>query len=434
MKKIAILGFGKEGASTLKFIKKIPAYRNAKIAILDQKRDPDYLKHLADFDIVFRSPGVAYKRPEIQQALKKGVRFSSVTKLFFERSRGTIIGVTGSKGKGTTCTLLYEILKNSGRDVMLAGNIGRSPLELLPKIKKETLVILELSSFQLQDLEKSPPIAIVLDIFPEHLDQHKSMNEYVTAKTNICAHQEKNHIVFHFGDNALTKKIATRGHGKKIPLRGNPFGLKKNFVMAAAVAAYLGCSLKTIVETIRKFKGLPHRLELVRTINFPPGADRSRTKKLKALRRGRIRLGRKNSKLMFYDDSFCTNPGALAAVIDHFERPGASTIIIAGGQGKGLSYAPIGEAAKKSKNLKLAVLIGEDKERIKKAIGQSVKTVYASTLEDAVKKSYNKAKKLLTIGYSLVAIVLAPGAASFDMFRDYKERGEIFQKIVKKLK
>ena len=178
--KIAILGFGREGQSVFKFIKKDKEYKNSEFFILDKNKNTktpknvkcylgeDYLKNLKEFDTVFRSPGVPYNLTEIQRAISKGVIFKSVTSLFFERAKGRIIGVTGTKGKGTTSTLLYKILKNCGHDVYLAGNIGKPAIEILPKLKKNSITILELSSFQLQDLKKSPQISLLLDIFPDH--------------------------------------------------------------------------------------------------------------------------------------------------------------------------------------------------------------------------------------------------------------------------
>ena len=201
---IAILGFGREGKSTLKFLKKSPSFKNAQISVLDKKTGKNYLKKLLNFDFVFRSPGVPYNLPEIQKAIKNGVKFSSATALFFDetkkRKNVKIIGITGTKGKGTTSTLLYKILKACGkprtrasslrgRNVLLAGNIGKSPLDLIPKLKNNSIIILELSSFQLQDLKKSPDIAIILNIFPDHMDSHKTFSEYINAKSSISKFQ-----------------------------------------------------------------------------------------------------------------------------------------------------------------------------------------------------------------------------------------------------
>src|SRR3990167_7814929 len=175
--KVAILGLGQEGKAVLKFLKKTQP--GTKPVILDKKRDSNYLKNLRQFDIIYRSPGIPYNLPQIQSAVKKGVKFSSATDLFFTQAKGTIIGVTGTKGKSTTTTLIYKVLKNAGRDACLGGNIGKPAIELLPKLKKNSITVLELSSFQLQDLKHSPHIAVILDVFPDHLDAHQDLKARV---------------------------------------------------------------------------------------------------------------------------------------------------------------------------------------------------------------------------------------------------------------
>ena len=183
MKKIAILGFGREGKAVLRFLKK-QGLRN--VTILDKKFDKNYLKNLEDFNVIYRSPGVPYNLKEIQKAVKAGVKFTSATDLFFKNAKGLIIGVTGTKGKGTTSTLIYKILASAGKDVYLAGNIRKPAIDILPKLKKNSVTVLELSSFQLQDLKQSPHIAVALDMFPDHMDAHKNLKEYFEAKSSIA--------------------------------------------------------------------------------------------------------------------------------------------------------------------------------------------------------------------------------------------------------
>ena len=183
------------------FFQHDPEFHGAEIWVLDNNKSievpegvharlgADYLSNLNEFDIVFRTPGVRYYSPEIQHAIKQGVNISSATKLFFDRCPGKIIGVTGTKGKGTTSTLIYDILKAGGKDVFLAGNIGKPALEILPHITKKSWVVLEMSSFQLIDLQKSPHIAVALMVTEEHLDWHADVKEYVSAKSNIVRFQ-----------------------------------------------------------------------------------------------------------------------------------------------------------------------------------------------------------------------------------------------------
>ncbi len=324
--KIAILGFGQEGKAVLKFLKK--TWPNIKPVILDKKRDPKYLSRLKEFDLIYRSPGVPYNLPQIQSAVKKGVKFSSATDLFFQsasrRSKGTIIGITGTKGKSTTSTLLYQVLKNAGRDAYLGGNLGKPAIELLPKLKKNSITVLELSSFQLQDIKYSPHIAVLLDVFPDHLDAHRDLKEYLAAKSNIVKSQKRSDLVFYFSGNRQSEKIALKSKGKKIAVAPdtNITDLKipgehnrKNAAMVMAVANELKAPQKKIIQVLKKFSGLPHRLQLVKTIKG----------------------------VKFYNDSASTNPQTTAAAIISF--PNHPKIIIMGGKDKNLDYEPVAEAA-----------------------------------------------------------------------------------------
>ena len=415
---IAILGFGQEGKAIFKYLKKSPQYKNTGISILDKKTNKNYLKNLNRLDIIFRSPGVPYNLSEIQKAIKNGVKFSSSTDLFFQNAKKIgckIIGITGTKGKGTTSTLLYQILKSAKKDVYLAGNIGKPAIELLPKIKKKSIVILELSSFQLQDLNPpagGPDIAVILDIFPDHLDAHKNLKEYFEAKSNIAKWQKKSDKIFYFDDSKRSKLIAEKSPAKKISvknyLKNFNFDLKipgkhnlKNSVMAATIAKNLGIDKKIILKTIKNFKGVEHRLEFVRQIG----------------------------NIIFYNDSASTNPYTAAAAIKAFSEP---KVLIAGGKDKNLDYSPFAKALKNS-NTKLIILFGENKKKIEKAVVKSgIPVKLIKTLKNAVNLAYQKSKN-----YNLKPknyILFSPASASFDMFKDYKDRGEKFKKMVRKLK
>lgn len=291
-KKIAILGCGLEGKDAEEYFKK----QGGEITLLDRKFDKNYLKDLNHFNIVVRSPGVYRYLPELIEAKKSGVEISSAIKLFFEKCPAKIIGVTGTKGKGTTATLIYEILKKAGKDVYLAGNIGKPYLELLLKLNKESWVVMELSSFQLIDLNKSPQIAVVLNITSDHLDWHKNREEYIEAKKNIVSHQTasdwavineeyetsknfsketKGQVIF-FSKNELEEK-----YKKNLLLRGEHN--LENIAAAVAVAKILKIGDEDILGILSSFKGLEHRLELV---------------------------GEKDG-IKFYNDSFATGPQQL---------------------------------------------------------------------------------------------------------------------------
>lgn len=476
--KIAILGFGREGKSILKFLQnrgftrirtRIYADKKDEIWILDQnprsnvprgiktQLGKNYLKDLNRFDIVFRSPGIPYRLPEIQRAKKAGVKISSATKLFFEALRGQtrttrrktqkkvsggrhpiIIGITGSKGKSTTAALLYKILKASGRKVFLAGNIGIPALELLPRLSassphKSAIIVLELSSFQLEDLTVSPHIALALDVFPEHQDSHGSLAEYYRAKANISRHQKTGGAVFYFAKNQISARIGKLGKGKKIPVNlifsnsrewwneKNGSNVKgwhtlKNYAMAATVAKYVGVPASTIQRTIKNFPGLPHRLQRIRTI------------------RAHLRSNPRQSALIeFYDDSASHNPHAAIAAISSF--PGSIKILIAGGKDRPFDYRMLGKSAKENQ-VAMAILFGENKNKIARALGSSKAAVRLTrTLREAIHTAYREAKAIAKKNpASQIVVLFSPGAPSYDMFENFEERGREFIKCIQKLK
>ena len=172
-KKIAVLGYGIEGKDAEQFL----ISKGAVVTVLDQKNNLDYLSNLSKYDLIVRSPGVYPFKPEL-----KNLKVTTPTRIFFKEFRGMTIGVTGTKGKGTTSTLIYEILKSAGKDVYLGGNIGKPALGLLSVLSDKSYVVLEMSSFQLIDLQKSPNIAVVLNITSDHMDWHKDQDEYIDAK------------------------------------------------------------------------------------------------------------------------------------------------------------------------------------------------------------------------------------------------------------
>ena len=421
--RIAILGFGSEGQAMLAALKRDPVYRSATITVLDRNKKtsvpknvravagPAYLDNLRQFDLIFRTPGFPFMNAKLQAARRKGVKVSSVTRYFFEHAPCAIIGITGTKGKGTTTTLLYEILKRTGRSVYLAGNIGLPAVALLPRLRKNDLVILELSSFQLQDLDRSPQVAGVLEIFPDHQDAHRDMKEYVEAKSSIARNQKPDDRVF-FADSGWSRWVAKFGKGKKIAVLPSRTRLIapadmavpgmhnfRNAVMASAIAASLDVPKETIRDAVRAFRGLEHRLEFVREV-------------------GRIR---------FYNDSASTNPDTAAAACRSFGDP---AVLIAGGKDKNLDYAPLAKALKDSA-VEHVVLFGENREKIRKALsGGHVPMEFASSLEEAVASAY-RAARLFSAQHA--AVIFSPGAASFDMFKNYKDRGRRFKMIVRSL-
>ena len=447
-KKVAILGWGINGLDAAIFLLR----ENAIVSILDRKNEKDldfsgfdrkkvkiiaginYLENgLAEYDYIFRAPGVYRYIPEIVNAEKKGVKITSVVKLFFDLCPGRIIGVTGTKGKGTTSTLVYQILKNSGEDVYLAGNIGEPILELLPKITNKSWIVLELSSFQLIDMTKSPHIAVVLNITEDHMDWHKDRREYIEAKSQIVRYQRKDDYavvsydyedskafsnitkgrVFYFsnlyevngcylsGNEIIlnTGQKVSIGKSQKLLLRGMH---NRENVTAAITASYLaGADTDSIKKTVYSFKGLEHRLELVREYD----------------------------EVKFYNDSFSTNPQTTIAAIKSFSEP--QTLIL-GGSDKGLNYNDMGKEIKDSDNVVNIILIGDISSVIENSL---IKAGYQGNIVKlGISGMKHIIKKCLQITPKGGVVLLSPATASFDMFKDYKDRGNQFKNEVNLLK
>ncbi|OGY63913.1 MAG: UDP-N-acetylmuramoylalanine--D-glutamate ligase [Candidatus Harrisonbacteria bacterium RIFCSPHIGHO2_02_FULL_42_16] len=405
--KIAILGFGLEGKSVMKYLKSNSEYQNCEIMALDKKFSPDYLKNLKQFNIIFRSPGLPYLTKEIQSAKNAGVKITSATKLFFDKCPCPIIGITGSKGKGTTATLLSKMLKTRwGDNIFLIGNIGLPALKILPKLKKNSLVIFELSSFQLQDLRKSPNLSIVLDITPEHQDHHQTFKEYADAKSSISRFQTKNDITVFSRNNPWPKKIAAQGNGRKIgfSLKDKKILLSKikkiiplpgrhnlqNAYAATIAAKTLKIPEQKILREIKNFKGLPYRLELI------------------------------HKSPNIYNDSASTNPEAVIAGI----KATNPTILIMGGKNKKLSYKNLRKAVLVSP-IKKIYLYGDNKNELKNTVGKNknITVKILPTLSGAVKILKKEISKNDTALFS-------PGAASFDQFKNYEERGRKFNQLL----
>ena len=372
-----------------------------------ESRD-ELIGKLDNYDVIFRTPGLPYLSRAVQQAKEKGVEIYSQTKLFFDLCPAKIIGVTGTKGKGTTATLIYEILKTNalrpslapvrrsgqaqGQKVFLAGNIGEDPFQFLDKLGKDDWVILELSSFQLQDLRKSPHIAVVLKITPDHLDHHKTFEEYRKAKDNIVKYQKEGDI------KIQNSKLDPRIREDEVGLLGK-FNLQN---VAAAVAAVKAAGVKdmeVVRKVVRDFKGLPHRLEFV--------AEKGGVK--------------------YYDDSFSTTPETAMAALTAFDTP---IILIAGGSEKNSDYTELGKTIADSK-VKALLAVGTTGPKIANAaVAAGFKGRIVKGGLNSMEKIVAEAKKLARPGD---VVLLSPASASFDMFHDYKDRGELFQKFVKHL-
>ncbi len=414
--KIAILGYGKEGKSAKKWLRL--QYPEAEIAVFDNFKIEELKKFgLEDFDLIARTPSIS---PHEIAKVAPGAKITSVTKIFFEQCPCKIIGITGTKGKGTTASMIRDLLTKIGQKTWLVGNIGVPALDILAGIEADDVAIYELSSFQLWDLEKSPHVAVVLRIEPDHLNVHSDYNDYVDAKANITRWQNPDDFCIYYKENADSKRVAEMGKAKKIAYPVENAEIKKltenlrivgehnkeNAEAAIlATAAILGVKPEELLEqhgselaeALRNFRGLPHRLEFVREQNG----------------------------VKYYDDSFSSAFPAMSVAIDAFrDRP---TIIIAGGLDRGLDLTAAKQKIFQSKNIKKSILIGQTKEKL--ADGENAgKFLLADNLKDAVSLARHEAEK-----YQNAIVVLSPGAASFDMFKNFEARGKEFQKIVREL-
>jgi len=239
-KKILILGFAREGRDTLLFLNKL--FPGQIIGIADAKKElkdpkikakwhlgPDYLRAISDYDIVVKSPGIPYKK--FSHLVKKSQIITSQTEIFLDNCSGQIIGVTGSKGKGTTVSLIYAILKEAGFKVHLVGNIGKPVLSLLLKATPKDVYIYEMSSHQLQNLKKSPHIAVFLNIEQAHLAYYKDFNDYAKAKANITKYQKKDDFLIYNPEDKLIKEFAKNSKAKKIAFGGLGIKIKEKDIL-----------------------------------------------------------------------------------------------------------------------------------------------------------------------------------------------------------
>lgn len=408
--KIAILGYGKEGQSSEKYFAKsghdITIFQDFKVEELPASLNTDY-------DLILRSPSVPPRDG-----------WSSMTQYFFDHCPCPIIGITGTKGKGTTCALTTDILKALGSKVWLVGNIGTPSLDVLDQIKSTDIVVYELSSFQLWDLHKSPHIAVVLKVEPDHLNIHYDYNDYLSAKSHITSAQTKDDFCIYLQSNADSTKIANLSPAQKLPYPDTqhskelvaalnslaiPGAHNRENAEAAllTVAAYFHQPLSTLLKNhqqkihsaLANFKSLPHRLELVRTLN----------------------------QVKYYDDNFSTTLSSTAVALDAFKD--SNIILIAGGRDKtaNADLPKLAELFNTQTNLKNVILIGESGHTLYQDF-YSPKFVLAESLKDAIDQARIKAE---AIPNSIV--LMSPAAASFDMFENIYDRGAQYQKLISEL-
>ncbi len=382
---------------------------------LGEHRPEDFL----EAQVVVRNPDVPQDSPFLKIAKKHGAKIEMESSIFFEELPSSkTIGITGTKGKTTTTLLIYQMLKEAGKRVVVGGNLEISLLELLPEIDENTWVVTELSSWQTEGLkicQKSPHIAVITNIFPDHLNRYQSMEKYVEAKKLILKYQDKNDYKVLNRNNPYTEELslaspsqnfffAKKNLNPKIRQAASLLGEHnlENLAAMETVGKILGIKIETMVKTARKFSPPPHRLEKAREIDG----------------------------VVFYNDSAATNPDAAMAAIDSF---GQEPIIwILGGADKNLNFEKLAIASLE-KNIKAAVLLsGSATPKIEKAFKKAQFSFPLfgpyNNLKQAVEKAYLAAKKEKN-----AIVLLSPAAASFGMFKNEFDRGEKFKKIVNSL-
>lgn len=446
-RKVAIIGLGVSNIPLLDYMHNV----GAKVTVFDNriiedipkdtmKKITDYamefslgpnnLSKLEGFDIIFRSPSCLPTVPELQKGVERGAILTSEIEMLMKLCPGKVIGVTGSDGKTTTTTLIYEILKANGYNCYLGGNIGTPLFTKLSEMTPDDIIVLELSSFQLMGMEISPSISVITNISPNHLNVHSSYEEYIDAKKNIFKYQDKDGIIVLNYDNAITKAAAKEANGKVVffssktkledgiildgdiikeckdklrrhILSTNTVALRgvhnyENICAAIAATSSL-VEVEEAVKAVQEFKGVQHRLEFIREIDG----------------------------VKWYNDSIGTSPTRTIAGLHSFDE---RIVLIAGGYDKHLDYTPIAKPI--LEKVDSLILIGDTAPKIFDAVkeeaekqGKDIK-IYMC---DEFKNTVLVAKKVAKPGQ---IVLFSPASASFDLFRNFEERGNKFKELV----
>lgn len=444
-KKITVIGIGISNLPLIKYLVELGAdvtacdrrsredlganYDDlAKIGVKFSLGD-DYLKNLSG-DIIFKTPGMRFDVPELLEAKKNGSIVTSEMEVFFDVCPSHIIAVTGSDGKTTTTTLIHKMMTKAGYTTWLGGNIGNPLLTDTEKMKEDDWVILELSSFQLHTMRKSPEIAVMTNISPNHLDMHKDYQEYIDAKKNIMLYQKEGNVLVVNADNEVTAQIGKEAKGAvkyfsrnkvaDVYLDGNVIkrgavsvldindikipGMHNVENYMTAIAAVNGLvDDEVIVDIAKSFGGVEHRIELVRTFEG----------------------------VRYYNSSIDSSPNRTINTLRVFPE---KVIMIGGGKDKGIPYDEIGPSL--AEHVKVLILIGATSDKIQEALdneikktgnGKNIEVIRATTYEEAVNTAREKAN-------DGDVVILSPASTSFDMFRNFEERGNLFKKLVNELK
>jgi len=441
-KKVAVVGIGISNIPLISMLVKLDAI----VTAFDQKEfdeldeeakvlkdlniefilGKDYLNYLKGFDVIFKTPSMRIDSEELVNAKREGAYITSEMEEFIKYCPCKIIGVTGSDGKTTTTSLIYELLKKQGYKTFVGGNIGNPLLPRINEMSKDDRVVLELSSFQLMTIHESPQVAIVTNISPNHLDIHKDMKEYIQAKKNIFKYQTSKDLLVLNADNEITRGFIDEARGRPLVYRRVlTFSKKDRYadgyiydgtiymfgmilisadevlikgdynlenLIAACLAVYNDVTIENTRYVARTFKGIPHRNEFIR----------------------------EKSGVKYYNNSIASSPTRTVAALSAFD---GNVVLILGGHDKKISFEPLLEGMGK---VKAAILFGETKYMIKEVLQDKVPLYIEDTLEDVVRRASE-------ISRDGDVVLLAPACSSFDMFKNFEVRGDKFRELVMKL-
>lgn len=458
--RVGIVGFGKEGQAVARFLHKNgltahlydeqlqSTFGEQELSILQAAgfvfHFGEKLSSFSDCTILFRSPGFHRLHPALVDAEAHGTVVTSQTKFFFDHCPAPIIGVTGTKGKGTTATLITRILEaaceakvvnnllHAQTRIFVTGNIGKlDPLDILPTLSSQDVVVFELSSFQLQDLTVSPRIGVCLMVTQEHLDHHVDLAEYHAAKSSIVAYQKPGDYAVYSDDYPASQYIGAKGQGAKytfsryhvveqgayvednrVHLVGTPqsgiFDVShkllpgahnlENICAGSVAASVAGAPMSIIEKIVVNFSGLEHRLEYVGEY----------------------------ASVKFYNDSISTVPESAIAALGSFTAP---TVLILGGSEKNSDFTELANTISTSSHVRGIIVVGVTAERIVSALS-------AAGYAGAIKQGAHNMTEIFIQIHELAlpgdVVLLSPACASFGMFKNYKERGELFKDAAKK--
>ena len=447
--RIGIVGWGLEGQSAYRFYGAEHEYlivneeprddfpmqdKKTQVQFVTTPRTPGLTGNVSDLSyldglefcdkIIYTAPAAKNLEKKFGHDKDFWAKATTIQHIFFQEVRSkNIIGVTGTKGKGTTSTLIYEMLKAFGKRVFLGGNIGVPVLDFVRDVSPDDWVVLELSNFQLYNLTYSPHIAVCLMIVPEHMDWHPNIDEYAEAKANLFRHQKPEDIAIYFADNEYSAKIASYSPGKKIPFFRRPGAYMDDAkVMVDGSEIIDKSEIKLLGE--HNLQNICAALTAVWQVEQNRDAARRALVSFSGLEH-RLEFSGETDGVKYIDDSFGTAPETTIVAIKAFEQP---KVIILGGSDKGADFTALAQEIKNS-NVRQAIIIGQITDKITQALNNAGFTAITTGLS-SMTEIVDKARELAEPGD---VVLLSTGAASFGMFKNYKDRGEQFKQAVAKL-